>query len=93
MPWTPSFTSSGANTPGGYFGSSSASSVYGQQQHHPIEIVLDADHLVMRGQGGDMSPAYLSGRLELELSESTNIREINMTLVGKAKVQFTDFSA
>jgi hypothetical protein len=84
---------SGANTPGGYFGSSSASSVYGPQQHHPVEIVLDADHLVMRGQGGDMNPAYLSGRLELELSESTNIREINMTLVGKAKVQFTDFSA
>ena len=94
MPWTPSFTSSGANTPGGYFGSSTAGhSAYGPPQHHPVEIVLDADHLVMRGQGGDMNPAYLSGRLELELSESTNIKEINMTLVGKAKVQFTDFSA
>jgi hypothetical protein len=82
MGWSSSYASSGANTPGGYF----------MGQHHPVEIQLDADHLVMRGQGGDMNPAYLSGRVELELGESTNIREINMTLVGKAKVQFTDFT-
>ena len=44
----------------------------------------------MRGAGGDMNPAYLSGRVELDLTESMNIREIGMTLVGKAKVQFAD---
>jgi len=37
-----------------------------------------------------MNPAYLSGRLELDLHESTHIKEINMTLACKAKVQFTD---
>ncbi|WVN90294.1 uncharacterized protein L203_105530 [Cryptococcus depauperatus CBS 7841] len=66
-------------TPGG--------SIYGG---NTLEIVLDADRLVLRGQGGDMNPAYLSGRVELKLVEATNIKEINMTLTGKAKVQFSD---
>jgi hypothetical protein len=37
-----------------------------------------------------MNPAYLSGRIELNLPESTNIKEINMELQGKAKVQFAE---
>lgn len=70
---------SGAVTPGGsYF------------PHHPVEIILDNDRLVMRGQGGDMNPAYLSGRVELNLTEPTNIKEIHMSLHGKAKVHFSD---
>jgi hypothetical protein len=69
----------GTHTPGGYFGPT-----------QPLDIVLDSEHLVMRGQGGDTSPAYLSGRIELNLHESTNIREITMTLQGKAKVSFTE---
>jgi len=70
---------SGAVTPGGsYF------------PHQPVEIVLDNDRLVMRGQGGDMNPAYLSGRVDLNLAEPTNIKEIQMTLHGKAKVHFSD---
>lgn len=47
----------------------------------------------MRGQGGDMNPAYLSGRVELNLAEPTNIKEINMSLDGKAKVQFSEGTA
>lgn len=89
-PYTPSsemgfssHLSSGANTPGGYYFS-------GPTYHQPLEIVLDSEHLVMRGAGGDMNPAYLSGRIELDLTESTNIREISMVLTGKAKVHFTD---
>jgi hypothetical protein len=58
--------------------------------HGPVDIVLDSDHLVLRGYGSEFNSAYLSGRVELFLSESTNIKEINMTLVGKARVQFHD---
>ena len=54
----------------------------------PVEIKLDSHHLVMRGQGGDMTPAYLSGRVEINLTESANIKEISMNLSGQARVQF-----
>ena len=56
----------------------------------PVEIILDSHHLVMRGQGGDMSPAYLSGRVDINLTESANIKEISMNLSGQAKVQFVE---
>ncbi|WWC58551.1 uncharacterized protein I303_101094 [Kwoniella dejecticola CBS 10117] len=82
-PWgglmTPS-SSSGLVTPGG-------------TSHAPhIEIILDSDHLVMRGAGGDMNPAYLSGRVELDLPTSINLKELTMHMTGKAKVQFSDGS-
>ena len=56
----------------------------------PVEIELDSDTLTLRGYGSEFNSAYLSGRVELNLAESTNIKEINMTLVGKARVQFHD---
>ena len=59
----------------------------------PVEIILDSEHLVMRGQGGDMNPAYLSGHVQRNLAESTNVKEISMNLTGKAKVQFADQSS
>lgn len=72
---------SGTQTPGGsYF------------NLPPVEIVLDSEHLVLRGQGGDMNPAYLSGQIVLNLHESTNIKEITMNLTGKAKVHFSEGS-
>lgn len=70
----------------------SAMSTPGGSSGHTLEIVLDSDQLVLRGQGGDMNPAYLSGRVELNLLEATNIKEIMMSLTGKAKVQFSDGS-
>ena len=95
-PQTPSVSSSGFNTP--YYGSySDTPSLSGAMTpggsyfpHMPVEIILDSEHLVLRGQGGDMNPAYLSGRVEINLSEPTNIKEINMSLHGKAKVQFVE---
>ncbi|ODO12038.1 hypothetical protein I350_00822 [Cryptococcus amylolentus CBS 6273] len=80
----------GASTPG--WATPSAMSTPGGSNYggHALDIALDNDHLVLRGQGGDMEPAYLAGRVELNLSESTNIKEINMTMTGKAKVQFAD---
>lgn len=77
--WGGPATASALSTPGGSSG-------------HTLEIVLDSDQLVLRGQGGDMNPAYLSGRVELNLLEATNIKEIMMSLTGKAKVQFSDGS-
>ncbi|KGB77670.1 hypothetical protein CNBG_3508 [Cryptococcus deuterogattii R265] len=77
--WSGPATPSAMSTPGGSSG-------------HTLEIVLDSDQLVLRGQGGDMNPAYLSGRVELNLLEATNIKEIMMSLTGKAKVQFSDGS-
>ena len=75
--WPPS----GASTPA--YGSYTGSPEMGL---NPLDINLDSDSLVIRGQGGDMNPAYLSGNIELNLSESTNIKEIAMSLQGKAKV-------
>ncbi|BEJ02445.1 hypothetical protein CcaverHIS631_0702400 [Cutaneotrichosporon cavernicola] len=68
---------------------------HGSQSHphssaNPLVIKLDSDHLVLRGQGGDMAPAYLSGYVSLWLAESTNIKDIVMNLSGKAKVHFSD---
>lgn len=87
--------SSGYNTPAltpgyGDMWGSGAVTPGGSHLHQPVEIILDNEHLVMRGQGGDMNPAYLSGRVELNLQESTNIKEINMSLHGKAKVHFSE---
>ena len=39
-----------------------------------------------------MNPAYLSGKVELNLTDTTNIKEINMSLHGKAKVHFSEGS-
>ncbi|WVQ62262.1 uncharacterized protein L199_000401 [Kwoniella botswanensis] len=77
---TPSSSTPGLITPGG-------------TSHAPhIEIILDSDHLVMRGAGGDMNPAYLSGRVELDLPHAINLKELTMHMTGKAKVQFSDSS-
>lgn len=62
----------------------------GVAMHGPVEIMLDSDNLTLRGYGSEFNSAYLSGRVELNLAESTNIKEINMTLIGKARVQFHD---
>lgn len=59
---------------------------------NPLEIVLDNDHLVLRGQGGEMNSAYLTGHISLWLDQPTNIKDITMNLSGKAKVHFTDMS-
>lgn len=71
---------------------SPAVSYAGQPGANPLEILLDSDHLVLRGQGGDMAPAYLSGYVSLWLAESTNIKDITMNLSAKAKVHFSDSS-
>ncbi|KAL1412376.1 hypothetical protein Q8F55_000121 [Vanrija albida] len=78
---------------GSYSASNYASSLHnGTAAHQPLEIVLDSDNLVLRGQGGDLNPAYLSGHLSLWLNESTNVKDITMTLTGKAKVHYTEAS-
>ncbi|RXK35651.1 hypothetical protein M231_07081 [Tremella mesenterica] len=65
-----------------------AGSIHGGDK--PIEIKLDADNLVMRGYGSEMNPAYLSGRVEVNLLEATNVKDISMQMTCKARVQFVD---
>jgi hypothetical protein len=59
---------------------------------NPVEIVLDSDNLVLRGQGGEMDSAYLSGAVVLRLPENMNVKDVQLHLTAKAKVQFTDGS-
>jgi hypothetical protein len=77
---------------GGMYGLTGTSTNPALFQAPPLEIQLDNDHLVLRGQGGETNPALLTGQLVLNLSESTNIRELSMRLEGKAKVAFVDTS-
>lgn len=55
-----------------------------------LEIILDQEHVILRGAGGDTNPASLSGRVVLHLAEACNIKEITLTLTGKAKVGFAE---
>ena len=60
--------------------------------HSWVEIVLDSEHVVLRGAGGDTNPARLSGRVLLHLVEQTNLKEVTLQLTGKAKVSFGEGS-
>ena len=84
----------GAVTPSSLMATANGSAAPPQQPtasaSNPFEIFLESDNLVLRGQGGDMAPAMLSGYVSLYLAESTNIKDITMTLTGKAKVHFQD---
>ncbi|WWD17949.1 hypothetical protein CI109_102394 [Kwoniella shandongensis] len=96
-PTTPAYdlgSSMNSPTPWGAMGTPGAVTPGGTGHHHgsTLEVILDSDHLVLRGQGGDMNPAYLSGRVELNLMEKANIKEITMQMTGKAKVQFSEGS-
>lgn len=97
----------GATTPGSDFGTTPMYDTWGGSQGGqtpgwqtpggthlaPITIDLDSEHLTMRGQGSDHNPAYLSGRVELDLHESMNVKEVTMSLTCKAKVAFSDASS
>lgn len=56
----------------------------------PLEIILADDNLVCRGVAGNLEPALLSGHVVLNLSESTNIKDITLELTCQAKVPTTD---
>ncbi|KAJ9098888.1 hypothetical protein QFC19_006227 [Naganishia cerealis] len=77
---TPSLSSSGADR-----------YPHGNHHHHaPLEIHLDNDLIILRGAGGDVNPALMTGQVILNLTESTNIKELTLKLEGKAKVAFFD---
>ena len=65
---------------------------YAGHHHAPLEVHLDNDLVVLRGAGGDVNPALLTGQVVLNLTESTNIKELTLKLEGKAKVAFFDAS-
>ncbi|KAG8970349.1 hypothetical protein FRC03_009622 [Tulasnella sp. 419] len=55
-----------------------------------LEIALASDNLVLRGVGQNFEPAVLSGNVVLNLPEATNIRQINLSFYGKAKMPHGD---
>ncbi|KAJ9107548.1 hypothetical protein QFC21_001007 [Naganishia friedmannii] len=63
---------------------------HGTHHHAPLEIHLDSDLIILRGAGGDVNPALMTGQVILNLTESTNIKELTLRLEGKAKVAFFD---
>ena len=106
-PLSGSFSSAAPTTPGGSFfglhghghghGHNHQAHAHGYGNHHTplpvLDIQLDNDEILLRGAGSDYNPALLSGRVVLNLQESTNIREISMRLEGKGKVVFYDAGA
>ncbi|KAF8320866.1 hypothetical protein DL93DRAFT_2052560, partial [Clavulina sp. PMI_390] len=54
--------------------------------HSPLQIILNSDRLICRGVAGNLEPARLSGHVVLTLTEATNIKDITLDLVGKAKI-------
>ncbi|KAL8292022.1 hypothetical protein RQP46_001488 [Phenoliferia psychrophenolica] len=59
----------------------------------PLEIELESSDLVLRGfTGEELEPAVLNGELILNLAEATNLKEIQLTFNGTAKVTWRDSS-
>lgn len=52
----------------------------------PLDIVLHSDAVVLRGTGSDYEPATLRGVVKLSLAEATDIKEVTIRLIGKAKI-------
>lgn len=51
-----------------------------------IEVIVDSDPLILRGNGAEVAPALLSGRVVLHLAESTPVKQIILHFRGKAKL-------
>lgn len=51
-----------------------------------IDIVVDASCITLRGTGGEVQPALLSGYVALNLAESTSIKEITLQFRGKVRL-------
>ncbi|GAA5879587.1 hypothetical protein JCM16303_003264 [Sporobolomyces ruberrimus] len=64
--------------------------------HHgpdPLEIALESSDLVLRGFTGDeFDPAVLNGEVILNLTHSTDLREVSLVFTGTAKVTWRDSS-
>ncbi|GAA5831217.1 hypothetical protein JCM5353_007384 [Sporobolomyces roseus] len=65
--------------------------------HHgpdPLEIALESSDLVLRGFTGDeFDPAVLNGEVILNLTHSTDLREVSLVFTGTAKIAWRDTSA
>lgn len=51
-----------------------------------LEIILDTQHLRLRGTGVDVEPTTLSGHVVLFLTEDTALKEITLQFRGKARI-------
>lgn len=59
----------------------------------PLEIILTTEKLVSRSLTGSNTDTLLSGHVVLNLTEATNIREVTLHLVGKARLPHGDTRA
>lgn len=55
-------------------------------KHITVDIIVNSDHLYLRGTGVDVAPALLSGNIVLYLSESTSLKQITLNFRGKARI-------
>ncbi|KAJ3564919.1 hypothetical protein NP233_g7984 [Leucocoprinus birnbaumii] len=51
-----------------------------------LEILLDSQHLTLKGTGVDVEPTRLSGHVILFLAEDTSLKEITLQFRGKARI-------
>jgi len=60
--------------------------------HHQdhLEIVVPQNNVILRGVGQNYEPGLLQGTVVLNLPEATNIREINLSFYGKARIASGD---
>ncbi|ORY89683.1 hypothetical protein BCR35DRAFT_300097 [Leucosporidium creatinivorum] len=65
----------------------------GDSSSSHLDIQLESSELVLRGfTGEELEPAVLKGELVLNLSEATNLKEIQLIFTGTAKVTWRDSS-
>lgn len=83
FPQTPGSTTSSHHTSGYGHG-------HGHSYAPQLDIQLEQDEIVLRGAGSDYEPALMRGNLVLNLTESTNIKALDMKLEGKARVVFSE---
>jgi hypothetical protein len=57
-----------------------------EKLHSFLTIVVNSDQIILRGSGGHVEPAVLSGHVVLQLVEPTSIKEITLHFRGKARM-------
>jgi arrestin-related trafficking adapter 4/5/7 len=57
-----------------------------EDKHTGIDLVVNSDVLTLKGNGAEVTPAFLSGHIVLDLAESTTVKQITLQFRGKAKL-------
>jgi hypothetical protein len=57
-----------------------------EDKHTGIDLVVNSDVLTLKGNGAEVTPAFLSGHIVLDLAESTTVKQITLQFRGKARL-------